>query len=223
MKIRKTSKWTRRKKGTASTAKALVTYGSGLHLFSKKFVGKLPYADSINLPVGVSDIPYTYRYRLTSIYDPDFQVGGHQPRYHDQLEQFYSQYRVIGAKMRVVFSLANPTGVGMTVGLRTSSGTGNDPTNHVEMLERPDVKHVILNSQRPTASRTIFYSAKKVYGKGDMDALTAQFGFNPQEEYYGNIHTVNTFPGGTPQQINVQVHVTYIVLLTERKQITAST
>lgn len=219
--IKKTPKRRFRKK-KYRTAPKKVTYGSGKHFLAPKYVGKLPYADTESLSLGLADIPTTRRFRLTSIFDPDFNVGGHQPRYHDQLAEFYSQYRVLGAKMRVVYNLSNPGGTGMTVGIRTSAGTGNDPTSHVEMLERPDVKHMILNGERPSGELTCYYSAKKTFQLGDMTPLTAQFGFSPQEEFYGNIHTINTFPGSAPQQVNVQVFIDYIVLCSERKQITAS-
>lgn len=211
-----------RKNPTGTLAPARITYGSGKHFLSPKYMGTFPYADTESLALGVADIPTTRRFRLTSLHDPDFNVGGHQPRYHDEIAAFYSQYRVLGAKMKVVFSLSNPTGAGMTVAVRTSAGTGNDPTSHVELLERPDVKHVIMNSEKPSASLTCYYSAKKTFQTGDLSALTAQFGFSPSEEFYGNIHTINTFPGSAPQQVNVQVYIDYIALCSERKQVTAS-
>ena len=221
MRRRATNKWTRRKKGTASTRKAAVTYSSGLHFLSPKYLGKLPYADTKTIAAGVSGAATTYRYRLTSIQDPDYTGIGHQPRYHDQLEIFYGQYRVVGAKMTCKFSLVDPSHK-MTCGLRTSVGPANDPTSHIEMLERPDVKHLVLDSTRTHGSLTCFYSAKKTYGKGSLASLTASFGSSPTEEFYGNFHTINTIPGTAAHDVNVQVHITFIVLCTERKQISAS-
>lgn len=211
-----------KKPPTSTVARQKVTFSSGKHILAEKFIGKLPYSDTVVLAAGTSDIPNYHVFRWTSINDPDYTGVGHQARFNDELSPFYAHYRVIGAKAKITFSLINPAGGAMIVGLRNSAGTANQPGNQVELIERPDVNHIIINAERPSATLTKYYSAKKVFGAGKIADLTSVFNSNPSEEYYLNLHSCNMWPAGAPQQVSATVQLTYIVLCTERKQQLAS-
>jgi len=44
---------------------------------------------------------YWYNFRLNSIYDPDYAVGGNQPYFYTQLSGLYQYYKVIAAEVQV--------------------------------------------------------------------------------------------------------------------------
>jgi len=62
----------------------------------ERAIVRLPYYDAFNLDFTSADYGVTqwHRFRINSIFDPDFEIGGHQPGGHDQLAQFYGKYRV---------------------------------------------------------------------------------------------------------------------------------
>lgn len=63
---------------------------------------RLRYSDSVSLGNGV-DSPYKYTIRSNSLYDPDYQVGGHQPKGFDFWAGAYKRYLVYGAKLTAYF------------------------------------------------------------------------------------------------------------------------
>lgn len=43
----------------------------------------------------------TQAFRINSLYDPDYSVGGGQPYYFDQMMLIYERYQVYGCKIKV--------------------------------------------------------------------------------------------------------------------------
>ena len=85
-----------------------------LKTFPKSMAVKLTYCDVITIP-NTDTGTAAYRFRLNSIFDPDYTGAGHRPRGHDQWKTIYSKYCVIGAKVKVepVYS-SSGTGAGNT-------------------------------------------------------------------------------------------------------------
>ena len=54
-----------------------------------------------------SDTMTDILFRLNSAYDPDWQVGGHQPRGHDRMSTLYKYYDVLWTGWKCTFSLAD--------------------------------------------------------------------------------------------------------------------
>lgn len=46
--------------------------------------------------------PGTFTIRLNSLFDPQYAVGGHQPRGFDEMSAIYGEYRVLAAKVVMV-------------------------------------------------------------------------------------------------------------------------
>lgn len=62
---------------------------------------RLKYSDNIKLsPMGAA-VWSDYPFRLNSIYDPDYLLGGHQPATYDQWGNFYKRYRVYRADVKL--------------------------------------------------------------------------------------------------------------------------
>lgn len=83
--------------------------------------------------------PLQYWYR-TSLFDPDFTAGGHQPLWHDQFATLYRKYRVYGMKYQISMSNAtslNPVWVYILHAPDSYVGTTNVDTE----MERRLCKH----------------------------------------------------------------------------------
>ena len=102
---------TKKRRRTQRPRRARNTF---LKTFPKSMAVKLTYCDVITVP-NTDTGTAAYRFRLNSIFDPDYTGGGHQPRGHDQWASIYSKYCVIGAKVKVepIYS-SSGTGAGNT-------------------------------------------------------------------------------------------------------------
>jgi hypothetical protein len=69
-----------------------------VRMFPKRTKVELVYSDEID----VLSTPQTNKiFRLNSLFDPDYSVGGHQPRGFDQWMTMYNKYCVIGATVTI--------------------------------------------------------------------------------------------------------------------------
>jgi hypothetical protein len=75
--------------------------------------------DAVDASVGKAVVNHLFR--LNSLYDPEFTLGGDQPFQFDQVALHFYRYQVYGAKCLVTFY--NPTVDGMTVGCRLRTST----------------------------------------------------------------------------------------------------
>jgi len=63
-------------------------------VLGNKIRTRLTYLDTREL--GPTSSSTQINYRLNSIFDPQYSVGGHQPAFHDQWALLYQRYRVVG-------------------------------------------------------------------------------------------------------------------------------
>lgn len=114
-------------------------YGVKAEPFPKVMYTRVKYSDETILSASVADTATARLYRLNSIYDPNFTiVGGDRTcAAHAQLAAIYSQYWVLGAKVRVSFS--DPSADGLRVGCRLMMNGANTPQNETlqELTETP--------------------------------------------------------------------------------------
>lgn len=95
---------------------------------------RLKYVEQFSTAFPTSTITGIYTYQ-SSLYDPRWSTGGHQPLYFDQYAALYKKYRVFGVKYRYTVMGAPSTGV--TIWVKVSSTSTGD-TNLETLLERPD-------------------------------------------------------------------------------------
>lgn len=59
-------------------------------LLQPKVITRLTYCDTVTLGAGNT----AHFWRINSLFDPDYSIGGHQPAFHDQWATLYGRYRV---------------------------------------------------------------------------------------------------------------------------------
>lgn len=139
-----------------------------------------------------STIPVFWSYRINSIFDPDYSATGHQPMYHDQYAQLYTQYRVDKVKIICEAALSNYTGYTSVLSLQTNPF----PVNHLALFQNGMERSLAKNAQLVTHAqvarfvRTLnIYDAlgvqKKVY-ESDAQYWT-DFGSNPSSIAFASI------------------------------------
>lgn len=62
----------------------------------------MKYVTALTVTPITSGSTINFQYRAASIFDPDAQVGGHQPFGHDQMDLFYKTYRVNKSMIKIV-------------------------------------------------------------------------------------------------------------------------
>ncbi len=178
------------------------------------------YVQSVNINTGTgfgSEI-----FRLASIFDPAFSIGGHQPLGHDQWAQLYQRYRVIGADYEVHFvncsDTNNPQIVGAFVSETSAVGFNN-------ILEYAGGKLTLLQSNekgRVTFRDTVDIAKFEgdLGSKYDKD-YTAAFGTNPVRDIFLHVGGLNN-TGGTQCIIEATIKITYKVRLYDKVDLTLS-
>ena len=108
-------------------------------LLQHKVRTKLVYCDTKQLAASAGAV--RHKFRLNSIFDPDFDGVGHQPAFHDKWALLYHNYRVTYVKWHITFA---PMREIHTVQI-ASSGTalgqshGVSDTNHADQSFNPGV------------------------------------------------------------------------------------
>lgn len=185
------------------------------------------YADELDLVDTGTGIA-THQYRLNSIFDPDFSLGGHQPLSYDQWAALYRQYLVYGVKATVnavangdAATLAIPSTVVLT--LTNSNASINDINT---AMEYPNSKIVKLgpNESGQRTLKTGYIDLAQYAGfKGlryDQSEWGAAFGANPTNEFYLQIGAFAD--DGTTVSVNLNIVLDYYVFVFEPADLTAS-
>lgn len=157
--------------------------------------------------------------RLNSIFDPDFTGTGHQPLYHDQFDNFYKRYSVLGAKLKATFSAlpsaiatAQPSGP-MICGV-TADDDGSTSSTLSTLMETNTTHSTFLCNQNGGNNVKVFYltySPKRDLGVAtDDDTVGAAMGANPSKVWFGTAWMVES---GLSQasSCNVTIEVDFYV------------
>lgn len=99
---------------------------------------KFDYVHSLNLSIAAGTLgQYWYQ---TSLFDPDYTTGGHQPLWHDQFATLYRKYRVYGMKYFLTMSNAT-SGAVVYWSVLHAPNSYVPTTNHDTEMERRLCKH----------------------------------------------------------------------------------
>jgi hypothetical protein len=173
--------------------------------FGQVFDTEVNYCDYFNMNPSIGAATSTL-FLANGIYDPTFALGGHQPHGFDQLSAIYDSWQVISSTMEVVLypqisttALINGSGTvnNQLIGSFMSVCVRDKPeiltgalTTLVDILERPNIKTVFVNSNsEPTAIRASF-SMPKFYGRtrGLDDAeITGTGTADPNDKVYYHV------------------------------------
>ena len=75
--------------------------------FPKTKITKLRYVSAIQMEIEQGQQRSIRRWRANGIYDPDVNIGGHQPMNRDIYAAVYNRYCVLGAKLTLKYMLHN--------------------------------------------------------------------------------------------------------------------
>lgn len=136
--------------------------------FGRTFYAKLPYVENYAIAVvgttGLSTVNLTYR--ANDVFDPRFDLGGHQPLQYDALAAAYERVWVHGCKVTLTFS--NPEHDGMWVGYRVRAGTNIVATNGQTLDYIQEMRESAISPLNNTGSQkkvyTFYVPNAKVFG-----------------------------------------------------------
>lgn len=189
---------------------------------SDRLFTKLNYHD---FKVGPSILGSTLTNVLTfqtSLFDPDYAVGGHQPMWYDQYcPMMYSNYRVYGIKWHIT-----ATNRGINESWILACRNQNSPvadTVLTTMQERGDCKWRLgssVNSGNNTIRLSGYLSLAKVRGCNKSDVATeaiyeAAYNANPAAMGYLLVYLYHTASGAVTV-FDIAVRLTYYCELSGR-------
>lgn len=197
--------------------------------FPRRLTQTHRYAQTGVIQGGSSGAMVTYNFRCNGMFDPDASGGGHQPMYFDQMTALYDHYTVIGAKITVIFAIAESTPTVTQTRMPITVGVFiNDDTTTT-----PGINGVLENATNSASSFTLNdgsprrlvkkWSAKKTFGGSILgnSNLTGTATVNPAEEQF---FTLFTDSSAVVEAIDVfyRVQIDYIAVWTELKDIAGS-
>lgn len=187
---------------------------------------KMKYAASIDLSSGVANY-VEHVFRAYSIFDPDFTGIGHQPLGHDQWQNLYARYRVLGSSISVDYALGTYPASGaflpceVTLALtEASAGIAVNDT----VKEMPVSKRATMAGGDGSKRLAIGY-APSYQIQGNKGAIyeqdyAANFGSNPVRDAF--YHIVASTPGSATVSCRANVVIIYDVWLHDPIDLTQS-
>lgn len=186
----------------------------GPSFISDEMYTRLQFSETIALTSTVSAT--TRIYRGNSIFDPVNAVGGHSCLGHNQLDDLYRKYRVLGCKINVDFSASS--GIANVFVLARNTATAS--ATSTALIEKPYTSFGLLQSGGPAIRLSRYQSTQQILGlsKHEVsvdDSLSANMSANPTLEWFYIIGSQHP-DGSTSQTVYGTVRLTYFVKLFDR-------
>ncbi len=177
---------------------------------------KLVYCDTSEFNTAL-DSTSTFVWRGSSIEDPQFTVGGHQPRFHDQWNAMYVRYQVNACKV-VCRILQIGTNHDAARCYLIASDSSAAPTA-IDYCEHNGVRKAVIGQGKPSAMLSLYRTTRSVLGpkRAGQAASGANFGLNPVDEWFFKFGIHNDNVAGT-LTVDVEFTLTYYCVLSERRQ-----
>lgn len=200
--------------------------------FPKTLIARQSYSEVINMTVGAGGLFGTEKvFMLNSMYDPDYDVGGHQPYARDQLAQLYHRYKVLGVFVDVTYYGASTNTVACGVKLspegQIASGVlQGRKINEVAEVNNCQVKYLTSTGSQKTKFKAYFPMWKllqitKLQFKSDSTAYDADVGGNPIKSAYMRLAIADSALGSVATA-NCAVTLTFVTLWHSRTQLAQS-
>ncbi|AXQ66577.1 MAG: capsid protein [Circoviridae sp.] len=189
--------------------------------FPKKLLVKQKYSENHVLnPFVATD---SYIYALNGIMDTNYTGVGHQPMFFDQFMGLYTNYCVIGCKMKVsmVPYSSNPSPV--IAVLWQNDDYIITPTSTYAKTEQSKAKKIVMNGNSgKNHVLTLNWSAKKSFGSNIISNLDycGSAGFNPKMINAGVITLASA--DGSDCKVLVSVDLEFIVVYLNLKDVSSS-
>lgn len=203
---------------------------------------KLRYVDTKE--IGHHQTSAAHTYRINSIYDTQYDLGGHQPAFHDQWKTLYSNYRVLAVEWKCTFT-PKRTGQYLTI---PSGAPFCDETHHNqnhnagivfaelgEKVNRVFTSAAQKNFVRETGrtQRNLYYrqtgvapyrsynlkgktTMKRLYKNPDAWEVSTAFGSNPIDVLYIHFGTLSK-DGTDLTGYKIDIQMDFIVEFTDPK------
>lgn len=194
-----------------------------LNVIPKQLVKKFRYVTDVSIDPDGAGAMASYIIRANSLYDPDYQLGGHQVYGFDQYcPTLYNHVTVLGSKLTAVFSLGNPSTATAQNNIICGISLRDDAaaiTNSSLVREQGGYSTwtMITNSTTPKR-RSMKYSAKRFHNVTDVkdnDQLSHTSQDNPAEEAFYHIWAAPCATNVDAFNTTVQIIVEYIAVLQE--------
>jgi hypothetical protein len=189
--------------------------------FPDKLICKLRYHEGQSI-VSTTGGLNVYKFRLNSLFDPNYTGTGHQPMYRDTYAGVYNHYSVIStvAKVRFVNNSAAPFWVGAVIEDDSATQAGVDP-----IIEQNHSKSHLVTSVSGSNSAsmvTINWDCKQILGINPYttESYKTPQGENPGEESFLIVYAATA--DATTNTILFDVTLDYTVLFSELMTPTAS-
>ena len=215
----------RRRKGAKTTAVARRGFPGRqprfiLGGFPRSKTVKLRYvSDPFILDPGIGSVA-THRFRANSIFDPDYELGGHQPYGHDQWQNIYNHYQVVWSSIKCVFrSSGTSTSLGSalcTIQLRDDSTVTTTPTLAPETGRG---RYCFLSVDDGNANQRhlkAVFKSSRFFGRRDTNDLKANFGADPADAAVFHV-TAEPSAAADTSGVYCQAVMDFIVRFTEPK------
>lgn len=173
--------------------------------FGQVFDTELSYAEYFSMNPTLGGTTSTL-FLANGLFDPYVALGGHQPHGFDYLNLIYENYQVLSSTIEVVmYPKISPTqlnagsgtvnaqllGGFMSIGVRdTSASLTGALTTLNDVLERPNIRTVFINSNDSPTSIRASFSMPKFYGRtrGLDDAeITGSATSDPTDKVYYHV------------------------------------
>lgn len=190
---------------------------------------RLKYARDIKMTLSGIGAVNSLLYRCNSIFDPQEAVAVDPfPLGYKQYEEFYEKYMVIGSKISVTWKSlnqndeTNPQSGNASVAITTIANTSDTITDSNEIMCNNRTTYKNLCLQRPYARISKKFNPKRFFGVSkllDNQQYGAPFGANPNQEAFWQLSCWNPASDNTARTLYVNVMISYICVLRERKNI----
>jgi len=157
-----------------------------------------------------------YNYKVNDIFEP--RSGTHQPYLRDEIEPYFTRYRVLNCKYRIVFKDIEATN--HCVYVRVSDSDLQHTTNYQNLiLESNDAKHkkmmtpYVSNTPYRTVTFTGNVDLKKLMARDDFYATTA-LSTSPTQPVYLWVGVANKTDATVTSTIYANVTLEYDVHFT---------
>jgi len=188
------------------------------------------YCDTFTLTVGTGGVlGAEHIFRLNSLYDPDFTIGGHQPYGFDQVAALYRKYRVDGCRFEVTLTNASEDGLAVMLMLQPSDGTyALAAAGTAYALEKPGCIMEVLNDSGSQVKKIDQHiqihdieGLRKAVTDADLTEYSAAVGANPTKFPYLRMAACS-LANNTGGTVQVMVKLTFDAKFFERTILTSS-
>lgn len=190
-----------------------------------KFVTKLKYVEQFTVNPGAAGVTGVHTFCANGIYDPNLTGVGHQPRGLDEMFKFYQHGTVIGSKIKLRWDNSDPSNnVLVGINLRSNTTTSSDPNDYMEQSNGLFKMSSIETGSHDTGVLSYkfnnkFLGVSKPLSEADLRNTTAA---NPTEQAVYHVWCADAVGTNDPSSLICVVEIEYIVVFTERKDLTQS-